>query len=713
MKLRKNSNLKSSLKSSNKLSRQLSIIIVSVVLVGVALMIWFTSDKIKSNNKKSAENYAKLTSESFATSIENDFNMLNMTLKDFVSNVEYLKEEGLAQRDKIIDLQKNIIKNHPSVCASAIIYEPNEFDGKDEENKGVFPSDETGRFIPYIYRNGSEIGVEPLTGYNDKSADWYWYPKQHKKPIITEPYIYEIDNKEVMMVTISYPILDNNKFLGVVTVDIDLNYIQKQSEQFDTMGGFVELLSQQGVFVSNGSDSSKLMSSATGNDEWQGYINRTSKGESFSAYGKSLNNGEDVLRVFSSVNVEGTDQYWTYVSVLPNENVMKNYYALLKAMSFICLISIIVVIIAVVVSISKAINPVVYISSLLDKMANSDFTESVPDKYLKSKNEIGQLARSIEKMNQSMKETIGVVLHESNSVDTQANSVQNNVALLNESIESVSATTQQLSAGMEETAASMEEMNAVSIEIGQSVDVIATKSEESLKAITKIKERANKLKDDVTTAQEAAANMYVEVDGQLTKAIEESKAIEQINILTESILQITDQTNLLALNAAIEAARAGEAGKGFAVVAGEIRTLAENSKKTVNEIQEVANIVLGAVDNLKNSSKRALVFIESRVIDDYKSMVNTGNQYFDDAQFMNKILDEFNSIAQELAKSTVNINESISEMTYANNEAADGTQNIAHMTTDVAEKANDIMSMVEATRQSSDQLLNIVSEFKI
>ena len=60
---------------------------------------------------------------------------------------------------------------------------------------------------------------------------------------------------------------------------------------------------------------------------------------------------------------------------------------------------------------------------------------------------------------------------------------------------------------------------------------------------------------------------------ELEQAIVEAKVVEQINVLSESIMDITSQTNLLALNAAIEAARAGEAGKGFSVVAEEMRKL--------------------------------------------------------------------------------------------------------------------------------------------
>ena len=88
--------------------------------------------------------------------------------------------------------------------------------------------------------------------------------------------------------------------------------------------------------------------------------------------------------------------------------------------------------------------------------------------------------------------------------------------------------------------------------------------------------------------------------GKLSKAIEDTKFVDEINKLLETILDITDQTNLLALNAAIEAARAGEAGKGL--VAEEVRKLAEESSNTAGQIQKITETVVSSVKELANNS---------------------------------------------------------------------------------------------------------------
>ncbi len=132
--------------------------------------------------------------------------------------------------------------------------------------------------------------------------------------------------------------------------------------------------------------------------------------------------------------------------------------------------------------------------------------------------------------------------------------------------------------------------------------------------------------------------IYLQIQKQkLESAIESSKVVEQINVLSDSIMNITSQTNLLALNAAIEAARAGEAGKGFSVVADEIRKLAEQSKDTVTEIQSITVKVIESVKNLSDSSSNLLTFVSTDMDNDYKTMLNVADKYSEDASFVDTL----------------------------------------------------------------------------
>ena len=115
-----------------------------------------------------------------------------------------------------------------------------------------------------------------------------------------------------------------------------------------------------------------------------------------------------------------------------------------------------------------------------------------------------------------------------------------------------------------------------------------------------MKANAEKIESDARYNMVQTGEKVGNILDVLNKAIEDSKSVDQVNNLTNDILNISSQTNLLALNASIEAARAGEAGKGFAVVADEIRQLADSSRETANKIQSINSVVVAAVNNLSD-----------------------------------------------------------------------------------------------------------------
>ncbi len=180
---------------------------------------------------------------------------------------------------------------------------------------------------------------------------------------------------------------------------------------------------------------------------------------------------------------------------------------------------------------------------------------------------------------------------------------------------------------MEETAASSETIKNMSHEIEAAAKNIALRSQDGAEQAVDIHERAAKVQEDTRNQREHARQMHNELSESLTHALEEAKVVQEIEVLSSAIMEITEQTNLLALNASIEAARAGEAGRGFAVVASEIGGLAEQSKQTVSKIQSVTEEVTAAVENLSQDAERLLEFVATDVVESYDMFDGVATAY--------------------------------------------------------------------------------------
>lgn len=240
----------------------------------------------------------------------------------------------------------------------------------------------------------------------------------------------------------------------------------------------------------------------------------------------------------------------------------------------------------------------------INEMAQGDFSKEFEQNLLKRKDDFGQLADSLEKLRSEMNELIGEVKSEALEITGMVQEIDTSLQALDDQIENVSATTEELAAGMEETAASSEEINAMSHEIESAAKSIAERSQDGANEADEIRDRAVKIKKDTDENDRRTRSIHEEINESLTKALEDIKVVDQINVLAKSIMDITGQTNLLALNASIEAARAGEAGKGFAVVADQIRNLAEQSAQSAVDSKALIEASVHEVDEGDRNATR-------------------------------------------------------------------------------------------------------------
>lgn len=428
--------------------------------------------------------------------------------------------------------------------------------------------------------------------------------------------------------------------------------------------------------------------------------------------------GNEYMGIFdeSAANINtSVDEY----SKKASENIdlvinnIKNEFTKQIIINIITIVLIILIFIGALKYYEKAIITPInnVLGKLRDMVYNSgDLTQKIE---YKSNDEIGLLALNFNYMQDLYREIISEVRNEveiliENSAKSQEISqfVDTKIAEINDVIAN-------LSGGMQENASAAEEVNSSSTFVNEEINSIAIYAEEEKQNAFEIQERASTLKKSILDSQKAIVEINKSSKIELKEAIEKSKEVEKIGMLSDSILNFAEQTNLLSLNAAIEAARAGEAGRGFSIVADEISKLAYESSISANEIKEVSNSIVENVSRLIDTSNGMLEFIDTRIMSDYEFMVDTGNKYSNDAQRINNMTTVFSNRSHKAQVSMNDITCSISGIAENTNAATKGNSDIEEKIQIINDKTNILLTMSNDVAERCNSLNKLVSGYKV
>ncbi|MCF8017789.1 MAG: methyl-accepting chemotaxis protein [Vallitaleaceae bacterium] len=630
-------------------------------------------------------------------SMEHEFTSHSQIAKS-IGNIyaTYGNEMSKEDYSKVIE---SILPLNPNTLGSGLWLEPYTYNAN------------TQYFGPYLYKDGENIVyTEDYEGpdYDYPSNDWYLIGKNAENGIgWTDPYYDELSG--ITMITTSVAIGSGDNVLGVVSADYDLTTIQALIDGVRIGDhGFAMLLDRQGNILAHPVKEKQMNLNIAEDEE----LMQMQEALSTNSEGMEIINisGESSEVYFTTLPSTG----WQLLISIPRSELYLGVQQMILRTLFI--VGGILVLSGILIYLFSEIfitRPIIKASEYLNTIADGDFTQEIDQKYLSRKDEIGSILGAINSMNISLKDLINNIKQESYSIKKEVENVMGNVNHLNNNLEEVASTTEGLAANMEETAASSQEMSATSQEIEKAVQSIAERSQDGSIAANEISKRAEKTKIDVNIAQKKTSEIFESTKQRLEHAISESKVVEQIDILSESIMQITEQTNLLALNAAIEAARAGESGRGFSVVADEIKKLAEQSKNTVLKIQDVTVKVTGSVENLSGSANELLEFMSVDVNNDYKSMLEIADHYSEDAGFVDDLVTEFSATSEELLASLQSVLDTIDGVATAANEGAGGTVDIANRINEAKNQAKGVHNEISNTKKSADGLKMEVDKFKV
>lgn len=297
--------------------------------------------------------------------------------------------------------------------------------------------------------------------------------------------------------------------------------------------------------------------------------------------------------------------------------------------------------------------------------------------------EIAALGGGINTFMDKLQQILKTISGNSERMESVVREVLLSVQASNDSASDLSAVTNQLSATMQDVSSSTGTINQNASVVQENVNRIADKSAEINDYAKNMRADADAMAGDAKNSMEETDRRVREIGEVLNRAILDSKSVDQVNTLTNDILNISSQTNLLALNASIEAARAGDAGRGFAVVAEEIRQLADSCRETASHIQQINNVVIQSVHNLSDSATDMIGYVNGSVLTEFGKFVDRSKHYEEAASYIEGTMDEFSEKTDRLRNEMDQIADSIRRISLAIDGgvkgvsgAADSTQNL-------------------------------------
>ncbi len=547
-----------------------------------------------------------------------------------------------------------------------------------------------------------------------KATDRSWYKEAVKTnggTAYTDIYI-DADTKKPV-VTIAKAVLTSDQSIaGVLAIDMGLSQLS-DIVSAETIGAssYPFVLDQDGRFLIhpvynfnediNSADTIFNISDGTLKEVGEKLI--SGKPEILSGYFGG------VKKVYYAEKLEGTNFH--LITTVTYQEFMKELNNMLLHIGIITAAAIILFIVILYLFIGRITKVIKQIAEAMKLMAKGNL--SFEFKHIKRTDELGHLGNEMILMRDSVKNMVITIKEEMEKVRAATAVSNHNISLLTNEISIAKDTIQELSAGMEETAASTEEISATTEEIENTIEWIAKESQEGEVSATEISNRAKSLKNASLSMQKEAADTQSKIKEAMDAALDHSKEIDNISVLTNTILEISNQTNLLALNASIEAARAGETGKGFAIVAQEIGKLADSSKLAGSKIQSTVEQVVSAVQDLSLNARTILQYVETNVVKNYQDSVQVGENYQEDAVYINQVVTDLNKTTKELLSSIQIISDTIQTIAGISGDGAKRTSQMSEKMIGIEGQANEIREEIIHINESVESLNRSISSFEV
>jgi methyl-accepting chemotaxis protein/methyl-accepting chemotaxis protein-1 (serine sensor receptor) len=377
----------------------LGVALIALISFGVtaAISYWKSSRALLSSSQDAMRNLAGLEAQRVSAGLGEAYD----TATTLAGTLRLQQQQGILTRQAVSALLKQQLLAHPEWVGVSTLWEPDAFDGADAAHADDEGHDSSGRFMSYwAWADGKPV-TEALRGYDVAGdGDWYLKPRESRQPTLVEPYSYTINGKQVLMTTLSIPIVEQERFLGVVTVDFALSSLQEHLSRLSPMGeGHVELLSPAGRVLASRDPAgigTQRQDAATG-----ALLARIAKGEVAEAFEPDADGN---VAVYVPIKVGDAAQHFALGVIVPQSLLTRQADVLLYIVAAVGLLAALALCTALFVLLRRqVVLPLAAAAGVANDIAHGKLDGRIDTTR---QDEIGTLMRSMQTMQGNLRERI-------------------------------------------------------------------------------------------------------------------------------------------------------------------------------------------------------------------------------------------------------------------------------------------------------------------